>query len=110
MARFKNTAQGLVSETLTIDVDPNFPHVFVAARYFTDDTFLTPATPTAGSIAVTGRVEGNEGYSILDGSPIDCTDNSAITSAGAPLNSIQAAPMLIDVASYYEITVTATES
>lgn len=106
------TARGTVASTLTVS-DPdmkNYPHLFVAFEYHDASTYDSPVTPGAGSITVSGKINGSGGYSSLPTTPIDCTDVSDTDNGGAPFVSIQAVPTGITVATHYIMTVTANEA
>jgi len=93
------------SEVSTV-VDPNFNHITVGVSYFTDDTYTTIASPSAGTLAIQGRVNGNFGWSDLVGSPLDCTDNSASANTSTQLQEIRAVPTSLDAGVYFKVTIT----
>lgn len=106
------TTRGTVATTLTV-ADPdmrNYPHVYVAFAYHDAATFDSPVTPGAGTIAVSGTVNGAGGYVSFPDSPVDCTDVGDSANAGAPFASIQAVPAGITTATHYIMTITANES
>ena len=97
----------LVSQTISFDIDTYFNHLVVGCTYYTDETKSTVATNTAGTIVVEGQVNGNSGWSALDASPLDCADPASFSSTSIPLSRIRFVPSNIDVATHYQITVTA---
>lgn len=101
--------RGAVGDTESTAIDPHFNHLVVACKVFTDDTYTTIATPTVGSIAIEGKVNGNDGWSALDLSPIDVTDSASYASTSIPLSDIRAVPTGIDVATHYQITITGND-
>lgn len=108
------TTRGTVGTTLTVS-DPdmiNFPHVFVAFSYYDADTYdeADAAVPGAGTVTVTGRVNGSQGYSSFIDGTVDATDVSDSANRSAPMNSIKATPAGITTATHYSMTITANES
>ena len=101
-------ARGTVTDPLTIPVDPNYPHIFVAVKYYTDNTYSTLAEPLAGTISVSLQPNGAQGYAASSGTPIDCTDLGSYTSDGLCAESVKAVPSGISVATHYQVTVTAS--
>lgn len=95
-----------VDQTISFETDPNFNHLVVTCTYFNADNSAV-AQPTAGSIAIEGKVNGNSGWSALDLSPLDATDPTSYASTSIPLSDIRAVPTSIDVAVNYQITITA---
>lgn len=94
-----------VDQVMSFDLDPHFNHVTVACTYLSDS--LAVVEPTTGTLAVEGQVNGNSGFSALDLSPLDATDASSYASTSVPLSKIKITPSLINVATKYQVTVTA---
>lgn len=102
----KNAADTL---PLTVGVEPVFDDFYVTVAFFSDAALTTPVTPGAGSVAVTGRVVGNAGYTTFPtGSPITATDTAAYARFSAPLDSVTVTPSGVTGAGYYKVTITAT--
>lgn len=107
-AIYTTSDQGAVVETLILPINPSYPHVFVAVKYFTDNTYTTLAVPLAGSIGISFKVNGSQGYAASSGTPIDCTDLGSYTSDGICAESVKATPAGISIATHYQVTVTAS--
>ena len=108
------TTRGTVATTLTVS-DPdmkNYPHVFVSFSYYDADTFdeADAAVPSAGTISVSGRVNGSQGYASFADPTVDCTDISDTSNVAQPMNSVKAVPTGITTATHYSMTVTGNES
>jgi hypothetical protein len=99
---------GLVSEGKTIIVDSRFYNWIATATYYSDE-YITPVTPSAGTMGVLGTVVGAGGAGLFADSPLDCTDVTDFASAGFPLESITSAPVGITGATHYRLTITGTE-
>lgn len=109
MAKVYSGLKGQDGDIVSVPTDPNFNQLFVAAAYFTDSTMETVATPTAGTLTVEGKVNGSNGWSELDSSPLDCTDDSDYVSAGAPLSEVRVTCAGLDAGLYFQVTVTAKD-
>ena len=104
MKPYSETA--VIGEAIEIEIDPEFNHLVVACSFFTSENKETIAAPTAGTVTIEGKVNGNSGWSLLDGSSLDATDSSSYASTSIPLSAIRATPSDLDVAEVYQITVT----
>lgn len=100
--------RGEVADTLNITVDPKFFNWTTAVTYYSDE-FITPVTPSAGNVSVTGHIVGAGASSAFHNSPIDATDLSAYASGGAPLDEVTFSTSGIVGATHYSVAVTGTE-
>lgn len=84
------TAVGAASSVTT---NAGVPHGAVWIEFLTGATeAATRAVPTAGTVALTGRPEGNPGYSVaLTGSPMTASSPQVLTWSG-PIELITATP------------------
>lgn len=102
------SAQGLIADTLSINVDTAFLN-FTAVVQFYSDEFITPVEATAGTATVSGHIPGAFSNTEFNGSPIDATDGTAYSSAGIPLDAVVSSTAGITGATHYKLTVTATK-
>ena len=101
-------AQGTIGTVLTINTHPEFFNWTTAVTYYSD-AFITPVTPTAGTVTVTGHIPGAGSNSAFHNSPIDATDLAAYASGGAPLDQVEFTAAGITGATHYSVAVTGTE-
>lgn len=99
-----------VAGPITITGSHEFNSYTVAVNYYSDAALTTPVTPSAGTLAVTGRVPCAGGNYTFSDSPITATTVSDYASASTPLDQIVVTPSGIAGASYYKVTVTTTKS
>jgi hypothetical protein len=106
------TKKEAVANPITIDdIDLiNFPHVTVSFSYFRAAAATTPAVPGAGTVTVTGRVNGSQAYSAFADGTVDATDVGDSASRAAPLNNVKATPAGITTATHYVMTITSSVS
>lgn len=98
----------LVSVQKTINVDSKFYNWTATATYYSDE-FITPVTPSSGTLIMLGTIKGSGGSAAFADSPLDCTDISDFATAGSPLEKITASPVSIVGATHYKLTITGTE-
>tara|TARA_R110000822_G_scaffold18258_2_gene60496 strand:+ start:248 stop:577 length:330 start_codon:yes stop_codon:yes gene_type:complete len=101
--------RGSVDSTFTIPVDYRFYNWTAAASLFSDEACTVPATATAGTIIVNGKIPGAAEAASFDTSPIDATDKSAFATAGTPLDELVISFSGITGATYAKVVVTGTE-
>ena len=107
MARIRTLPLGQDGSTVSAFTNPNYNHLVVGCTYYTDSTLETVAEPTTGVINIEGRVNGNSGWSTLNLSPLDCTDDSSYVSTSIPLSEIRAICSGLDAGVFFAVTVTA---
>jgi len=108
MARVAASPITLVGNTIMLDSPEmlHYPHVVVTFSYFTDANGTDAPTPTAGTIAVSTKYNGSQGYIAFSGSSIDCTTEGAYADSAGPSISFKAEPTGITGATNYQMTVT----
>ena len=89
---------------LTNPVSNNLSHCFVSVQFF--DVSGDPATPTAGTVAITVKTLNSEKFEAVSGSPITASAPVTLNFA-ANVSEIQAVPTGLDVANNYKLFVTA---
>ncbi|AAT69547.1 gp71 [Alphaproteobacteria phage PhiJL001] len=108
---FFQSAIVAVTETLTIDgISPVKPHCFLGVEFFADAAGATPATPSAGTLAVDVRTFNNpQHYEAVPSNSIDATAPTTVSWA-ANTTSARVTPSGIVGAAYYRATVSCNES
>lgn len=106
-----------VGATVDITINPEYNQVFAGCKYYSDNTYLDGAavTPSAGTIAITGRPNGLGAYGNLDNSliadnPLDATSPGDVLTTNTPLDALKFVPTGITGATNYRITVTAKKT
>lgn len=104
--------QGTVGETLNFNVDITYIAHQAVVSYYPDGTYAegTEVIPTGGTITIKGRSHGASGFDVFDGSPIDCTDLTAVATARGILDQYEVTPVGITGATHYRVTFMASET
>lgn len=104
------TIEGAYNESGLVKVDPELNHLSVACTWYSDSNYQTPEAPSAGTLAIEGRVNGNAGYSTLNLSPLDVTDNTAYANTSVPLSHVKVTPSDVDSGYYYQVIITGNDN
>jgi len=102
------TVMGVVGSAQTISVDKEFSNWTAAATYYSDQ-YITEVTPSAGTLTVTGRIDGAGDDSDFTNGSIDSTSLGDYASAAGPIKTVTVTPAGIVGATHYKLKITGTK-
>ena len=92
-----------VGVTINLPISDEFPHNFVGVQFFADAAGLTPATPGAGTVAIT--VETVNSLGVFEAIPDSTITGATPTTVSWDANTrqVKAVPAGITTATHYKL-------
>jgi hypothetical protein len=94
---------------IDIPVSTRYNQWMVNITYYVDNTFAATATPSAGTVAVTGRTAPQEWITTFNASALDATVPLEAVSVSGKLDQVTVTPSGITGAGAFEVTIIGTD-